>query len=197
VVSLILQATGGGMAASESKGSSGSVDTGNNIMIAGLAFQVFTLTIFIALAADFLIRVLRQRGSLRPMRHTGSHDRVFASGSWIAMWGFTGFHGILASLALSTICIFWRSCFRVAELSDGWTGTLMGRQDLFIGFEGVMISIACLVLNFWHPAYVLNGMEQRRQHYSDNSLERISTSDVCKEPTRGQDFEMTSTTSVV
>lgn len=68
-------------------------------------------------------------------------------------WGPTGFYGFLAALSVSTICIFWRCCFRVAELSDGWTGSLMKRQDLFIGMEGAMIVISVLVLNVWHPAF--------------------------------------------
>ncbi|KAH8890724.1 RTA1 like protein, partial [Thozetella sp. PMI_491] len=149
VLSLILQATGGGMAASEARGFSGSVDTGNYIMIASLSLQVFTLLIFIVLAGDFLIRVYRKQRHLRPRSYGPTP-------SFLSLWGMTGFYGTLTSLAISTIYIFWRSVFRVAELSDGWTGSLMGRQDLFIGFEGVMISVTVMVLNLWHPALVLS-----------------------------------------
>jgi hypothetical protein len=163
------------MAASESKGRSGSVDIGNHIMIAGLSFQVFTLLIFIGLAAHFLFRVYSANGNLRPKNSTAYS---------IDLWGFTGFYSTLLSLSLSTICIFWRSAFRVAELSDGWTGTLMGRQDLFIGFEGVMISVACLVLNFWHPANALNKLEIL-------SLQRVYTDDVVKSADSTAGFELT------
>lgn len=42
--------------------------------------------------------------------------------------------------------------YRVAELAEGWTGDLIKKQNLFIAFEGVMVVIACLALNFFHPS---------------------------------------------
>jgi len=65
-------------------------------------------------------------------------------------WKFKGF---LAALTLATICIFWRSVYRVAELSEGWTGHLIKQQWLFVGFEGVMVIVACFALNLFHPAF--------------------------------------------
>jgi hypothetical protein len=59
----------------------------------------------------------------------------------------------LVGLSVATLCIFWRCVFRVAELSGGWDGELMGRQDLFIGFEGVMIVVASVVLNLVNPSF--------------------------------------------
>lgn len=42
--------------------------------------------------------------------------------------------------------------YRVAELSEGWTGHLIRQQWLFVGFEGVMVIVACFALNIFHPA---------------------------------------------
>lgn len=58
---------------------------------------------------------------------------------------------------LSTVCIFCRSVFRVAELSGGWTGPVMLRQDLFVGFEGVMVVVACGVVSILPSEPVLRG----------------------------------------
>jgi hypothetical protein len=63
------------------------------------------------------------------------------------------FRGFLAALTIATICIFVRSVYRVAELSEGWTGYLIKQQGLFIGLEGVMVLVAVVVLNFFHPAF--------------------------------------------
>jgi hypothetical protein len=112
-------------------------DAGNNIMIAGLVFQVITLLVFVVLAVDFAFRTKRSR--------IVSHSRdegLLAS---------LPFRGMLAALTLSTFCIFVRCVFRVAELSGGWSGPIMGRQDLFIGLEGVMISVAVLAMVLFHP----------------------------------------------
>ncbi|KAI1844239.1 hypothetical protein JX266_009530 [Neoarthrinium moseri] len=147
VISLILQAVGGGMASVASHNRT-DIDPGNNIMIAGLAFQVFTLLVFIIFAVDFAIRTLR-RGPAA-LDHDPALVRLRAS------WSFRLF---LGALSLSTICIFWRSVYRVAELSEGWTGPLMRKQGMFIGFEGVMVVVAVLVLNVWHPNLCFQGME--------------------------------------
>lgn len=124
------------------------ISPGNNIMIAGLAFQVFTLLAFIILAVDFAIRTLRHPAQL-------NHDPTLVS-----LRASTQFRLFLVALSLSTICIFWRCVFRVAELSDGWTGPIMKEQNLFVGFEGVMIVVAVLLLNVWHPNLCFRGMEK-------------------------------------
>ncbi|KAH8649961.1 RTA1 like protein-domain-containing protein [Xylariales sp. PMI_506] len=138
VVSLLLQAVGGGMAA-VALNTGKDLTTGNNIMISGLAFQVFTMLVFMLFATDFAIRTIRKPAAV-------DHTPVLVV--LRASWPFRLF---LIALTLSTVCIFWRSVFRVAELSDGWTGYLMTRQDLFIGFEGIMVIVAVWALTIFHP----------------------------------------------
>ncbi|KAK3943130.1 RTA1-domain-containing protein [Diplogelasinospora grovesii] len=150
VISLVLQATGGGMASVASHNGD-SVDTGDNIMIAGLSFQVLTLMVFMVCALDFGLNVLRRH------RRYGA-DAFDQSATARRVRNSKAFKGLLAALALSTICIFWRSVYRVAELSKGWDGPLMKREDLFIGFEGVMVIVACLVLNVFHPSLCFREM---------------------------------------
>ena len=43
--------------------------------------------------------------------------------------------------------------YRVVELAEGWTGHLIRQQWLFVGFEGVMVIVACLALNAFNPAF--------------------------------------------
>ncbi|KAI0126170.1 RTA1 like protein-domain-containing protein [Xylariales sp. AK1849] len=155
VISLILQAVGGGMASVASHNGT-NITPGNNIMISGLAFQVSTLLVFMILAIDFGIRTLRRPSAL-------DHDPVLVS--LRASWRFRLF---LSALSLSTFCIFWRSVFRVAELSDGWTGPIMKRQDLFVGFEGVMVVVAVLALNVFHPNLCFREMERFKSRGKGN-----------------------------
>ncbi|KAK3330909.1 RTA1 like protein-domain-containing protein [Apodospora peruviana] len=150
VISLVLQAAGGAMASIASHNGE-SVDTGDNIMIAGLAFQVFTLLLFIGCSIDFALKVYRRQRKYGADAFDQSDVARKTRGSW-------QFKGLLAALTISTICIFWRSVFRVAELSQGWEGPLMKRQDLFIGFEGVMIIVSCLVMNVFHPSVCFREM---------------------------------------
>jgi hypothetical protein len=113
VVSLTLQATGGGMSSS----STGSSKAGVDIAIAGLSFQVFTLTVFTALAVDYWIRYLRKRGYVLPL--------------------VASFKIFLSFLSLATVLILIRCIYRIDELSNGYSGPLIHKEGLFIGLEGV------------------------------------------------------------
>jgi hypothetical protein len=149
---LLLQGAGGGIASVAWKDNT-SITPGDNIMIAGLSFQVFTLLIFMICSADFVINTMR--------RYKKFGDAAFSQhASTIAVRGSWKFKGFVVGLSLATICIFWRSVYRIAELSDGWSGPLMYKQGLFIGFEGVLIVAACVALNVFHPSVCFReGME--------------------------------------
>ena len=112
IVSLALQA-GGGAASSDSVGKN---QIGVDVSLAGLAFQVFTLVVFILAAVDYFIRYLRS-----PNR------RKFPFTFKI----FVGF------LSLSIILILVRCVYRIDELSEGYMGSLIHNQELFIWLEGL------------------------------------------------------------
>lgn len=143
VISLLLQAIGGGMASVASHQDK-SPETGDHIMVAGLAFQVATLFMFQLLCLDFMIKTLRRMSAMGDAALDPKHA---------ALRGSAKFRVFLVALGLATFCIFIRSIYRVAELSEGWTGALIKNQHLFIGFEGAMVVVAVLVLNAFHPGY--------------------------------------------
>ncbi|MCJ1321115.1 hypothetical protein MMC15_006459 [Xylographa vitiligo] len=175
VASLLLQAIGGAMASIASHQNK-SPDNGDHIMVAGLAFQVFTLLVFMLLCADFAIKTLRRMRTMGDQALDPTHAKLRQS------WSFKTF---LVALALATVCIFIRSVYRVAELSEGWEGALIKNQNLFIGLEGVMVVVAVLSLNAFHPGLCF------REGY-DLPLKRIKSkknkrSDVEKEsPSRDE-----------
>jgi Na+-transporting methylmalonyl-CoA/oxaloacetate decarboxylase gamma subunit len=82
-IALLLQATGGAIAdtAPTEKGSM----AGTHIMVAGLAFQVLSLLVFIALAIEFMFKVQKSNragasGSSTPNRDDGKAARFQAHG---------------------------------------------------------------------------------------------------------------------
>jgi len=145
LASLLLQAAGGGLASSASHQHK-NPDTGDNIMVAGLAFQVLTLLIFMCLCGDFAFRTYKRYRTMGESAFDQNPAFVKLRGDW-------KFKGFMYALTLATICIFWRSVYRVVELAEGWTGHLIKQQWLFVGFEGVMVIVACLALNFFNPAF--------------------------------------------
>ncbi|KAK2746850.1 hypothetical protein FQN57_002892 [Myotisia sp. PD_48] len=140
VISLILQGTGGGMASVASQNNSHD-DSGTYIMIAGLAFQVFTLFVFNVLTISFIWRTMNSRS--RKEKELGAKPKLPISNSRLLMFAIP--------FALAIITIFARCIYRVAELSEGWEGELIHDEASFIALEGVMIAIATVCLNIAHP----------------------------------------------
>ncbi|OAA47020.1 RTA1 like protein family [Metarhizium rileyi] len=143
VVSLVLQAVGGAMAATAAH-KHDSAHLGSNIMIAGLAFQVATMLAFITASSDFALRTYRR------YRAQGA-SALSQDPALVRMRSTLRFKLFLGALTLASVLILWRSAFRVAELSEGWTGPIMADQAMFVGFEGVLIVVAVLALNVFHP----------------------------------------------
>lgn len=106
--SLVLQAVGGAIAASTNDGSS--QQAGINIMIAGLAFQVFSLFFFMSLCADFAYSVYRKQSSLDPAHATVRNSTKFKAFQLGILP--TAFHTVL----LSDRDISTDSCFVVSSL---------------------------------------------------------------------------------
>ncbi|KAL8728384.1 MAG: hypothetical protein Q9166_005428 [cf. Caloplaca sp. 2 TL-2023] len=119
---------------------------GEHIMVTGLALQVFTLLIFMLLCTDFAVRTVVRMNRMGAAALDPTYATVRKSMKYRAF---------LVALALSTLCIFIRSVFRVFELGEGWNGALIKNQTLFIVLEGVMVIIAVLVLNVFRPGLCL------------------------------------------
>lgn len=112
-------------------------------MIAGLAFQVFSLALFGLLCGDFAIRVRQNHADRDISSQLLFKSRIFNT----FLWG----------LGVATLTIFVRSCFRVAELSGGFHGPLANNQPTFMVLEGAMVGISCLCLTILHPGVGFRG----------------------------------------
>ncbi|KID97256.1 RTA-like protein, partial [Metarhizium majus ARSEF 297] len=106
VVSLVLQATGGALAASN--GDSNLKQTGVNVMIAGLSFQVASLLTFIILSVDFWWRLRGTNGVYEQKASELRNSTMFNAFPW--------------ATGIATIAIFIRSVYRLAELQEGFSG---------------------------------------------------------------------------
>lgn len=70
------------------------------------------------------------------------------------------------ALAVATFCIFIRTAYRVAELSQGIRSSLARNEALFFALEAVLILIACICLTICHPGLAF----QRRWAEADFHL---------------------------
>ena len=141
-------------------------NTGINIMIAGLSFQVASLAIFMLLCADFARCVkmgnqtyfLKTRESMARLSSSASKVKLFIGGKRLSistisdgnLWKLTD----ILALIIATIAIFIRSCFRVAELKGGFDGKLANQEVTFMILEGAMVAIASIALTVAHPGLI-------------------------------------------
>lgn len=115
-----------------SSSSNGASQNGVNIALAGLAFQVSTLSCFCILISDFAWRA----------RHT------------VAKFGLSTRFKVFASfLCIAILTIFLRCCYRVYELSKGYSSSSvpLRNEPLFIGLESSMVIVAAYALIIAHP----------------------------------------------
>lgn len=122
------------MASMESNKVNGNTKPGTDIMVAGIIFQLVSITIFVFCAVDFLRRVLNQRllhtvqGTLTPL---------------------------LGAMIFSIVCIYARSIYRTIELLQGWSGYLISHERYFIALDGAMMVLAVVVFNVIHPGWLM------------------------------------------
>jgi hypothetical protein len=107
-------------------------------MIAGLAFQVASLALFMFLSLEFVYRAVQARQA----------DLNF---EFFKLGQRKMFRLLPYALALATVTIFIRCAFRVAELQDGFSGNLANDEPMFMGFEGPMIIVAVAAMTLVHP----------------------------------------------
>lgn len=164
IISLLLQAIGGALASTANTNSD--LNLGVHIMITGLSFQVFSLTIFVMACIDVghCIRKTKEDNLRLDTAHL-YQSKLFKS--------------FLAGLIVATLTILTRCAYRVAELSGGFKGPLANDQVTFMILEGTMVIIACICLTVFHPGICFQG------HWSDANFKlfRKSKVDVKSSPT--------------
>ncbi|KAH9912222.1 RTA1 like protein-domain-containing protein [Fomitopsis serialis] len=155
IISLVVQAVGGGIAAT-AVNQYESPATGGNIMLAGIAFQMASITVYMLLAAEFVLRFLHDK-PVRNVVHAAGHHHFNRSTKLM-----------LAGLTFSSLCIYVRSVYRTIELAEGWDGYIITTQHYFNWLDGGMITLAMFCLNVLHPGYLLGKRETWKASRGDS-----------------------------
>ena len=97
----------------------------NNILLAGLAFQVFTFALFIVCFVWFLSKAWTA---------LGRQLRLFSVATFVA-----------------TLMVYLRTCIRLAETAEGLLEYLSTHEVIFGCLEFAPIVIAVYIFVYWHP----------------------------------------------
>ncbi|KAJ9646141.1 hypothetical protein H2204_000803 [Knufia peltigerae] len=138
LISLVIQAVGGGMAATSMDNQSRQ-RVGDDLMMAGIAFQVATLSFFAVAALTYVIKRYRAPAPLpaeAKMFMASTKFRLFAMG-----------------LVVAFTCIFIRCVYRIVEMAGGWGNPIMQSEIPFIVLDGTMVTVATIVQTVLHPGW--------------------------------------------
>ncbi|KAJ8124514.1 hypothetical protein O1611_g9126 [Lasiodiplodia mahajangana] len=135
IIALGIQTAGGGISFTETGNVTGGITTGQGIVIGGLIIQVVSLATFFVL----FLGVVWPSNILRPKAFGEMNQKEKRLGTFIYL------------IFLAIILIVGRSAFRVVEFSEGFFGSLVHNQVLFIIFDGFPIAIATAVMVIFHP----------------------------------------------
>ena len=127
VFSILLQAVGGGIAASNNVAL---LQTGDNVIVAGIAFQVATMFVCICLAADFgwqSLKSRKQRKTMQDLEPTASEREIRGGLKW--------FKFRCVALAGAFMAIFIRCIYRIPEMGGGWGSPRMREETTFLVLE--------------------------------------------------------------
>ncbi|KAK7690653.1 hypothetical protein QCA50_005752 [Cerrena zonata] len=150
IISLVVQAVGGGMAASSNSVSTSNL--GGKIMLGGIIFQLVSLILFICLASEYMFRYVNDRPFDRPLA-TSSAD-TYLDKSTRSEWD-AKVKLLVGGLSFICVFIFIRSIYRTIELADGWNGRIIQTQVYFNVLDGAMIILSLYTFNLCHPWLLL------------------------------------------
>ncbi|KAL8758730.1 MAG: hypothetical protein Q9199_001259 [Rusavskia elegans] len=143
VIATIVQVAGAALIGASQSNRKSPV-TANNILLAGLAFQVFAFLVFLILLFIFI----RNAGKIMLSTDTAEGGR----GTVMRMYTL--------ALVASSLLVYVRTCFRLAETSQGVGGYASSHEAFFGALEFAPIVVAIGLLGWWHPGRLVgrNGL---------------------------------------
>lgn len=207
VLSLIIQAAGGGAASYASSNYEDS-KPGTYIMIAGIAFQVFAMSFFLIFWFHFLYHSFfkhspsksKDSNSLikydpafeRPSfanffkmlfntkpayEHRTTYLERFYNPQFAHIRSRKYFYWFPLAMTIAVLAIYIRCIYRVVELAEGFDGYLITHEVYIMVLDALMIAITSLIFIPFHPVIVFGANNKIRFSSIKNNLDESSTLD--------------------
>ncbi|KAL6910460.1 RTA1 domain-containing protein [Trichoderma evansii] len=119
---------------------------GVDLMIAGLATQVLFTAIFCILLTIVYFKIHKQLAEDKKL-------------------------GYIIGAAVAAICLFIRSCWRVAELNGGFNGPLSNKEGIFIALDSIPMIIMSVLLTVIHPEFWFDNSRPLTGKVTDDGVE--------------------------
>lgn len=147
--SLVLQAAGGGVAAAAGNTNEKLLKAGDDIIIAGIAFQVVTMAVCGLLGLNFFWNVYRSGNGLVGEKTLDDPTPAISP---------RRMRLVIIAEVFAYFTVLIRCIYRIPEMAGGWGSPLMQKEDEFLVLDGMMIALACTAFTLVHPGHFIPSM---------------------------------------
>lgn len=169
LASIIVQAIGGGVAASAKHSTNRSLLTaGDALIIAGIALQSVTMGVCGVMVLDFFLRRRKAR----------TEDKTEAEGTTDTSLDATTltndvhtrsplrFRIFCWAIGFAFFTILIRCLYRIPEMAGGWGNPRMRDEPVFLGLDGGMVALASIAFTVAHPGFMFSPMRKGKKAIS-------------------------------
>ncbi|KAK6454532.1 putative transporter or flippase transmembrane protein [Scheffersomyces xylosifermentans] len=197
VLSLLIQAGGGGSASIASKNHTDTAP-GTHTMIAGIVFQVVAMTVFLVFWFEFLQRIYFKNANAEPTdsplakksiknffkllfnakevrEYRAQHLEKHYNIKFQTIRERKLFPWFPLAITGAVVAIYIRCVYRVVELAQGFSGYLISHEVYLMVLDALMIAICALIFIPFHPVWAI-GTDNvvRLAHIKKNQDEKDS-----------------------
>ncbi|RDW91759.1 putative RTA1 protein [Coleophoma crateriformis] len=154
--SIIVQAIGGGVAASSKhSGNKSLLNAGDALIIAGIALQCVTMLVCGGLVWDFF---QRRKAKMQNKRQTEASTLV----NDISTQSPLRFRIFCWSIGFAYVTILIRCIYRLPEMAGGWGNPRMKVEPEFLVLDGMMVALASVAFTVAHPGLMFPPMRRNK-----------------------------------
>jgi hypothetical protein len=164
--SIIVQAIGGGVAASAKNSTNPALLTaGDALIIAGISLQSVTMGVCGLMVLDFFLRRRKARAD----------DKTEAEGTTDTSLDATTltndvhtrsplrFKIFCWAIGFAFLTILIRCLYRIPEMAGGWGNPRMRNEPVFLGLDGAMVALASIAFTVAHPGFMFPPMRKGKK----------------------------------
>lgn len=157
--SIIIQAIGGGVAASAKNGAQKKLlDAGDALIITGIALQSVTMFVCGSVILDFVLRRRKARSNKEETEASNMEAETLPND--VHTTSPLRFRIFCWANGFAFLTILIRCLYRIPEMAGGWGNPRMRDEPPFLVLDGGMIALASIAFTVAHPGFMFPPMRR-------------------------------------
>ena len=170
--SIIVQAIGGGVAASAKNSATPALLTaGDALIIAGIALQSVTMGVCGLVILDFFLRRRKARTENKTEVEGTTNTSLEATTltNDVHTRSPLRFRIFCFAIGFAFLTILIRCLYRIPEMAGGWGNPRMRDEPVFLTLDGGMVALASIAFTVAHPGFMFPPMRKGKKAVSSSS----------------------------